>query len=361
LVLRIAIGVAVVLVLVLIAEVGGAFRSSGKPAAKSPGAGAPTTTAAPPTTASPSTTTTAAAPTTPTTAATTSDTAVAATPVHSVTATTAPWRIAVSLSRTVALPVSDGIDLLGGLLDGGHSSNLVRHLALPSGTITADGHLAVAVHSAAGVTFGGKQYLYAGATTGEVAGIQQIVPGSTATSAGSLPSARADLVAVTVGTKVVLLGGFDGTKALADVLVSTDGVHFTVLTKLPVPVRYAAAVVRGDQIYLYGGDVAGKQTDDIQRIDVTAGTATVVGHLPEPIGHEAALVFGGTVWLAGGTTPTGTSARLYRSDDGVSFVKAGALPAPRSDAGVAMVGGVGYLIGGESAARFNTIVVVTPG
>jgi hypothetical protein len=120
-------------------------------------------------------------------------------------------------------------------------------------------------------------------------------------------------------------------------------------------------VVRGGDIYLYGGDVDLKPTDVIQKIDVAAGTATLVGHLPEPISHEAALVFGGTVWLAGGTDPAGTSDRLYRSDDALTFTRAGSLPGPRSNAGVAMVGGVGYLLGGENGSRLDTVVMVKPG
>jgi hypothetical protein len=72
------------------------------------------------------------------------------------------------------------------------------------------------------------------------------------------------------------------------------------------------------------------------------------------------VVLGGAVWLAGGTTPSGTSASIFRSTDGVTFRPAGALPGPRSDEGVVVVGGVGYLVGGETPSRTATVVTLTP-
>ena len=133
------------------------------------------------------------------------------------------------------------------------------------------------------------------------------------------------------------------------------------LTQLPVPVRYPAVVVRGNDIYLYGGDVDRKPSDVIQKIDVAAGKATLVGHLPEPISHEAAFVFGSTVWLAGGVDPAGVSAKLFRSDDAIAFVRDGVLPSARSDAGAAVLDGVGYLLGGENGSRLKSVLTLKPG
>ena len=160
--------------------------------------------------------------------------------------------------------------------------------------------------------------------------------------------------------KVVVLGGYTGSATLADVLVSSDGVHFSVLARLPVPVRYPAVVVRGTDIYLYGGDVARRPTDVIQRVSLSPGAAAVVGHLPRPTGHSAALVLGGAVWLAGGSTPAGTSYRIYRSVDGITFAPAGRLPGPRADMGVVVTGGVAYLIGGETPTRTSSVVSLRP-
>lgn len=355
-----ALAVLGVLLVLLVANLAGAFSGSGSPAATPTTSGSPrTTTSASPARTHGSTPTSGA----PTSGAPTTSAAATHGPtaVHKVTATTSTWRLPAPLSRVVVLPVAGGLELLGGLLNGDKSSATVQRVALSSGTVTADGTLATGVHDAAGAAYGGSLYVYAGGAATEVAGVQKAVAGGTSVVAGTLPDPRSDLVAVQAAGKVVLIGGYNGHRSLKDILVSTDGVHFTVLTQLPVPVRYPAAVVRGNQIYVYGGDVALKPVDVIQRIDLAAGTATVVGHLPEPISHQAALVFGTTVWLAGGTTSSGTSDRLWRSDDGLAFTRAGSLPAPRSDAGVAMVHGVGYLVGGEGSTRFDTVVEVKPG
>ena len=211
-----------------------------------------------------------------------------------------------------------------------------------------------------GASYKGRLFVYGGTGNGTVATVQRIDRGHVAVDAGVLPAPRADLVEAQAAGKVVLLGGYDGTNLLADVLVSSNGTTFTVLTRLPVPVRYPAVAVRGNDLYVYGGDVAGKPSDVIQKVDVVAGTATLAGHLPQPLSHEAALVFGSTVWLAGGTTTSGTSAALLRSDDALTFLKDGVLPEARTDAGVALVNGVGYLLGGENGSRLRSVVVIKP-
>lgn len=363
LVLRTAVGVVALVIVLVIADLAGAFDGSGKGSATpgggvspSPGASTSasrTSTPATPTTADPSsagvTTTTGPGPT------------PAATPVHHLVVAEARWTLPNTLSRMVVLPVPKGLEMIGGLLDGDTSSSLVRLISLPSGTAALDGRLATGVHDATGGSYKGGLYVFGGGASAEVSTVQRLSIGHVGVKVATLPAARSDLVEAQADGKVVLLGGYDGTNALADVLVSADGKTFTVLTQLPVPVRYPAEVVRGSAIYLYGGDVNRKPSDVIQKIDVAAGTATVVGHLPEAISHEAAFLFGSTVWLAGGTDPAGTSAKLFRSDDAVTFVRDGVLPSARSDAGAAMLGGVGYLLGGENGSRLKSVLTLRPG
>jgi hypothetical protein len=363
LVLRTTIGVVVVLIALLLADLGGAFNGSGKGTTSppvTPAGATQTPTASPKTSTSSAPGSKASTSVSPTTSASPTRT-VTSTAVHKITAVDATWKLPNTLSRMVVLAVPGGLEMIGGLLDGDSSSSLVRTISLPSGKATLAGRLAIGVHNAAGAAYHGSLFVYGGGASTAQSTVQRIVLGHVAAKVGTLPAPRSDLVAVQVAGKVVLLGGYDGTNTLADVLVTSDGVQFTVLAKLPVAVRYPAPVVRGGDIYLYGGDVAGKPSDVIQKIDVAAATATLVGHLPEAISHEAALAFGATVWLAGGTDSAGTSAKLYRSDDAVTFTRAGSLPEARSDAGVAMLNGVGYLLGGEDGSRLGSVVVVKPG
>ena len=103
--------------------------------------------------------------------------------------------------------------MIGGLLDGDTSSSLVRLITLPSGKATLDGRLATGVHDAAGGAYKGSLYVFGGGAASEVATVQRLSPGQVAAKAGTLPAPRSDLVEAQADGKVVLLGGYDGTKA----------------------------------------------------------------------------------------------------------------------------------------------------
>ena len=45
------------------------------------------------------------------------------------------------------------------------------------------------------------------------------------------------------------------------VLATTDGQHFRVAARLPVPVRYAGTAAAGGMIWVFGGQTAGGATD----------------------------------------------------------------------------------------------------
>ncbi|MDX6213193.1 MAG: hypothetical protein QOF82_2280, partial [Frankiales bacterium] len=125
-------------------------------------------------------------------------------PAAALSVALAPWRLPSPLSRMAALAApGGGIELLGGLLNGDHSSAQVQHVALPGGAVTADGRLAVGVHDTAGAVVGTSMVVYAGGAASEVAVVQRAVRGGTAATAGALPQPRSDLVVATVGDQVV--------------------------------------------------------------------------------------------------------------------------------------------------------------
>jgi hypothetical protein len=132
------------------------------------------------------------------------------------------------------------------------------------------------------------------------------------------------------------------------VLGTTDGRHFRVAARPPVPVRYAATAALGGLIWVFGGQTAAGTTDVIQRIDPVTGAATVAGHLPRPVQGAAALTLGGQIFIAGGAGAAGPSRAVLRFDQATGrMTTAGQLPVPTAYAGAAVAGGVGYLIGGE--------------
>ena len=63
-------------------------------------------------------------------------------------------------------------------------------------------------------------------------------------------------------------------------------------------------------IYAFGGETSATDattvaTNDIQKIDPTTHTVSVVGHLPQPLYGAAAFAIGGAVYVAGGQVPGG--------------------------------------------------------
>ncbi len=259
------------------------------------------------------------------------------------------------LARAQAVADGPTILVLGGLA-GGSSSSSVKRFTPVSDTVTAAGTLAVPTHDAAAVPFGTNALVFGG---GEAVTIDQVQTFGAKGSqvVGHLPQARSDLVAATVSGRIYLMGGYDGKTDQADVLMTTNGVTFKVVTQLPTPVRYAGVAVLGTTIYVIGGEHNGAQVSQIQAVDVAAGTAKVVATLPVALSQESAFVLGGTVFIAGGRSGTTVRNQVDTVDPGTgALTRAGLLPRAAADMAVGQLGNDVYLFGGESPAPLSTIV-----
>src|SRR5256714_2246428 len=203
-----------------------------------------------------------------------------------------------AVSRAAAAADGQTILVLGGLA-GGISSASVRRFFPVSGTVTAAGMLAVATHDAAAAPLGTSAVVFGG---GEAVTIDKVQSFTSQGSQviGKLPQPRSDLAVATIGDRTYVLGGYDGKSDQADVLVTTDGVTYKVVTQLPTPVRYAGVAAVGTTIYLVGGEHNGGQVSQIQAVDVATGTAKVVSNLPVPLSHESAFILDGPMFMAGG-------------------------------------------------------------
>jgi hypothetical protein len=134
--------------------------------------------------------------------------------------------------------------------------------------------------------------------------VQDVTPGASPRVISHLPQPRADLVAVSDGTAGYVLGGFNGSTGSTTILRTRDGRTFATVGTLPVSVRYPAVAVSGGAIWLFGGEHAGRQITDVQRIDLATGRGTVAGHLPHPLAHASAFTLrGGCSWRAGEPAP----------------------------------------------------------
>jgi len=254
--------------------------------------------------------------------------------------------------------IDDDMYLLGGLDVSGVSSADVYRISPATERVALVGQLAVPTHGGAAVALGKRILIFGGADFAPDDLVQAFDPASgTTTVIGHMPSDRADLVAVLVGGRVILLAGFSGVAFVSEVWATRDGRSFSVVGKLAEDVRYPAVAVVGSTIYLFGGLVAGGEYDGtysttVQSFDVATGRSAVVGHLPSPLGHARAAVLSGWVLVFGGWTPAGASSLVWRFDPITGAVtRAGTLPEAVADEAIAAIGNRVYLASGLGSAQ----------
>ena len=281
----------------------------------------------------------------------------------------APYQLPAAVSREVVLPGAGGLLIAGGLTPSGASTNTVIALDPVTGATRRPAAWPQATHDAAGLALGGRTFVLGWRDGGQRAHHPGVFPGDASRRwSGQLSRARSDSDGVSAGPVGYLVGGYDGTTVDPQVLATTDGQHFRVAARLPVPVRYAGTAAVAGLIWVFGGQTAatGRATDVIQRVDPATGAAAVVGHLPQPVQGAAVISLDGQIYVAGGVTAQGTSRTVFRFDPATSRVSAaGELPVPVGYAAAAVTGGVGYLIGGEDGTRpvpaVTTFRLVTAG
>jgi hypothetical protein len=299
-----------------------------------------------------------------------------------------PWHLPAPASREGVVPGQHGrLIVLGGLTPDGTSASGVYAVRTGTGAARRIGALGMAVHDAAAAVTGGRALVFGGGSAASIATVQGFTlpggHGAAAAAPASLPKARSDLAAVTVGATTYLLGGYDGTRPDAAVLATRDGRTFRTVAVLRVPVRYPAVAALGGKIYVFGGEAvtgphAGAPLNTIQAVDPARHSSTIVGKLPEPLAGAAAVTLSGEVFVAGGesTVPQprapGIGTTQYRArapgaageSSGAAtatvstiwafqpstgrLLPAGRLQVPVSHAAVAVTGSMAWIVGGES-------------
>jgi outer membrane protein assembly factor BamB len=311
--------------------------------------------------------------------------------------------MAAPISREAAVPgPGNRLIILGGLTAGGDSTDGVYAVNTSTGAASQIGSLGAGVHDAAAGLAGGRALVFGGGSSSTVATVQAFASnangGIRAVTSGSMPQPRSDSTGVTIGATSYVVGGFDGARADAAVLATTDGRAFTTAADLPVPVRYPAAAAIGGQIYVFGGQAiggphAGEPVDTIQVVNPARHSAAVIGHTPEPLAGAAAMTVGGELLVAGGdstaaqsrvrgagttqlgpgessagtasepySSPTSTVSTIWAFDPAAKrMLPAGRLQVPVSHAGVAVSGSTAWIVGGESSgAPVSSVQMLRP-
>jgi hypothetical protein len=268
--------------------------------------------------------------------------------------TPAPYLLPSAIERETVFSQHGSLLIAGGLTAQTTTTAALTRLDPVTGQTTPVGQLAVAAHDAAGAMLAGQPYVFGGGAQTSSPDVQEA--GAPGHVTGQLPQARSDLSAVTLGRVVYLAGGYDGVTYNPEVLATTDGRHFRVAARLPVPVRYAAMAGAGNQLWLFGGQTPGGPTNVIQQVDLATGHATIAGHLPVRLAGATGFSLDGQIFFAGGqTTRSGTqgiSGAVYGYTPGQRGARlAGTLPVPVAYAAVAVQGGTAYLIGGDNGVH----------
>ncbi len=278
----------------------------------------------------------------------------------------AGWRLPAPVAREVVVTNGRELVVLGGLDATKFSTAAVVRVDASTGTSRPAGTLAEAVHDAAGARLGNAVLVLGGGGPSEngTADVQTIPANGATTVVGELPQPRSDHVAVTVGGKAYVLGGYDGHNIIADVLSTDDGKSFTKVGALPVPVRYPAVAAVGKMIYLFGGVMnsqAGIDTSVVQRLDTANGKIEIVAQLPTSLSHASAMVLDGQVFVVGGyVNNTQLSDQVLRFNPTSATTEvAGHLPTPISDAAAAVIANRGFLVGGQATDRAPVASVTT--
>ena len=275
-------------------------------------------------------------------------------PPQALQITPAAYQLPWGISREVVLAHSGDLLVIGGVNQRAVTTAAVTRLNPVTGRTTQAGRLAGATHDAAGALLGGQPFLFGGATTSSSAAVQSLSPGHTAAVSGQLPVPRSGLSSVTLGAAAYLVGGYDGASYAAAVLSTTNGTSFTTVAKLSVPVRYAAVTGTGNIIWVFGGETPAGPTSIIQRVEITAGRAAVVGHLPGVLSGAVAFTLGGRIFVAGGRgAGPGAASRTVLAFDPArhSVTAAGTLPVGVSNAAAAVTGGTAFVVGGDNGHR----------
>ena len=277
------------------------------------------------------------------------------------------WRLPAPVYRTVAVAAGGRIYVLGGHDSAGGTISGVYVINPATGASRRAGTLTLPTHGAAAANLGGRVLVFGGASTSVHDVVQQFLPRSGhARVIGHMPTVRADVTAVVVGRRVMLVGGFNGVGPQDDVWATADGRSFRVVAHLPQPVRYPAVAAVGSAVYVFGGLISGGEytgtfSRAIQRIYLPTGRASIVGQLPTPLAHAMAAVVAGRVYLLGGSAPGGPSAAIRRFNPAThKLALAGRLPRPLTDAAVATIGHTVYLLGGISNGPLATVIAVRP-
>jgi N-acetylneuraminic acid mutarotase len=247
--------------------------------------------------------------------------------------------------------LDDKIFIAGGMRHG-EMLQLVQSYDPQTGAWQTQPPLPVPLHHATATTYRGEMVVIGGASD-ELANASNKVyalRGSNWVELPSLTHARAASAAAVVGDKLVVTGGQNEKKLVAQTEVF-DGQSWKDVADLPTPREHLAAVSDGTYVYTVGGRFlsADKNSAAFERFDPKSGQWTRLVDMPTPRGSYGATLIDGRIVAVGGEEPTQVlgTAEMYDIAEG-KWISLTPMPTARHGEAVASVGDTVYVIGGAN-------------
>src|SRR4051794_9498434 len=178
------------------------------------------------------------------------------------------WRLPYAVARAAVVPLGRGsVILAGGLLPGDLSTDRAVRLDVGTGLARSLPPLAVAVHDTAAGLVGGVPTVVGGGNATEQSVMQSLARRHWR-PVGNLPTTRSDLGVVEWRGRAYVVGGYDGASVPRAILRLSPRAAPRPVATLGRGVRYAAMARIGAHVYVFGGEVGGRELDTVQDVDL---------------------------------------------------------------------------------------------
>ncbi|OHA47904.1 MAG: hypothetical protein A2806_02470 [Candidatus Terrybacteria bacterium RIFCSPHIGHO2_01_FULL_48_17] len=137
-------------------------------------------------------------------------------------------------------------------------------------------------------------------------------------SKASLPTARTEVAAATLGGTIYVVGGLSGYAQTLDTVEAYNPKtnQWTKAPSLPVPVHHTMAVAYEGALYVFGGftNITFTPTAEVWKFELSKGKWETLGFMPDPKAAGAAVAHDGFIYIIGGVTSQGISPDMLRYD-----------------------------------------------
>lgn len=172
----------------------------------------------------------------------------------------------------------------------------------------------------------------------------------------SMGYARYGAVVVATGSKIYVMGGWDGIGSVSNIVeeYDTNSGVWTRKSNMNTAVVYAAGALVGNQIYVLGGYTGSTITNRNQVYNITTNSWSLATNLPQARSGSGATVVGGKIYLIGGYFNNAALSTNQMFDPGNNtWVDKTAMTTARTDfATVTLNDGI-YIIGGWNQDILN--------